>query len=65
MSATLISESPALPLSAVALARPAEAQPVIQLDQIHKTYTMGDVEVRALRGVSLTIRAGEFVAIMG
>jgi len=65
MSATLISEPQALPLSAVALARPAETQPVIQLDQIHKTYTMGDVEVRALRGVSLTIRAGEFVAIMG
>jgi putative ABC transport system ATP-binding protein len=38
---------------------------LIQLDQIHKTYTMGDVEVRALRGVSLTIREGEFVAIMG
>jgi putative ABC transport system ATP-binding protein len=43
----------------------AEARPLIQLDQIHKTYTMGDVEVRALRGVSLTIREGEFVAIMG
>ncbi len=42
-----------------------EARPLIQLDQIHKTYTMGDVEVRALRGVILTIRAGEFVAIMG
>jgi putative ABC transport system ATP-binding protein len=42
-----------------------EAQPVIQLDHIHKTYTMGDVEVHALRGVSLTIREGEFVAIMG
>jgi putative ABC transport system ATP-binding protein len=42
-----------------------EARPLIQLDQIHKTYTMGDVEVRALRGVSLTIREGEFVAIMG
>jgi putative ABC transport system ATP-binding protein len=42
-----------------------EARPVIQLEQIHKTYTMGDVEVHALRGISLTIREGEFVAIMG
>ncbi len=42
-----------------------EARPVIQLEGIHKTYTMGDVEVHALRGVSLTIREGEFVAIMG
>ncbi len=51
---------------AVALPTPVpEAPPVIQLDHIHKTYTMGDVEVHALRGVSLTIREGEFVAIMG
>ena len=42
-----------------------EARPVIQLDHIHKTYTMGDVAVHALRGISLTIREGEFVAIMG
>jgi putative ABC transport system ATP-binding protein len=42
-----------------------EACPVIQLDNIHKTYSMGDVQVHALRGVSLTIREGEFVAIMG
>jgi len=42
-----------------------EAAAVIQLEHIHKTYTMGDVQVHALRGVSLTIRAGEFVAIMG
>ena len=42
-----------------------EARPVIELDHIHKIYTMGDVEVHALRGVSLTIREGEFVAIMG
>jgi putative ABC transport system ATP-binding protein len=47
------------------LAQAPEARPVIQLDHIHKTYTMGDVDVHALRGVSLTIREGEFVAIMG
>jgi putative ABC transport system ATP-binding protein len=41
------------------------ARPVIQLEQIHKTYTMGDVEVHALRGISLNINEGEFVAIMG
>ena len=66
MSATLISESQALPVTAAALAQQQpEARPVIQLEHIHKTYTMGDVEVHALRGVSLTIREGEFVAIMG
>ena len=42
-----------------------EGAPVIQLDHVHKTYTMGDVAVHALRGISLTIREGEFVAIMG
>jgi putative ABC transport system ATP-binding protein len=42
-----------------------EARPVIQLDHIHKIYQMGDVEVHALRGISLTIREGEFIAIMG
>jgi len=46
------------------IAKP-EAPVVIELDHIHKTYSMGDVEVHALRGVSLTIQKGEFVAIMG
>src|SRR5215216_3840163 len=54
-------QSPAVVLGA----QVPEARPVIQLDHIHKTYAMGDVEVHALRGVSLTIRQGEFVAIMG
>lgn len=38
---------------------------LITLDHIHKTYKMGDVEIHALRGVSLRIDPGEFVAIMG
>ncbi len=38
---------------------------VIALHDLTKTYQLGDVEVRALRGVSLTIERGEFVAIMG
>lgn len=43
----------------------SDSRPVIQLEGIHKIYSMGDVQVHALRGVSLTIRQGEFVAIMG
>src|SRR2546430_8138702 len=40
-------------------------QPLLCLRDIHKTYVMGDQEVRALDGVDLDIFDGEFVAIMG
>lgn len=65
MSAAFAIEAQELAVNTPSLARQPEARPVIQLDHIHKTYTMGDVNVHALRGVSLTIREGEFVAIMG
>ena len=38
---------------------------MIDLRDVQKTYRMGDVEVRALRGVSMSIEPGEYVAIMG
>ena len=38
---------------------------VVHLEDIHKTYDSGDVPVHAVRGVSLAIHRGEFVALMG
>ncbi len=38
---------------------------VIRLEGITKVYRMGDIEVHALRGISLEVRRGEFMAIMG
>lgn len=39
--------------------------PLIRLKNVWKVYKLGDVKVEALRGLSLTIKKGEFVAIMG
>ena len=40
-------------------------KPLIELKDIYKIYHMGDEEVRANDGISLTISEGEFVAIVG
>src|SRR6266496_2114611 len=38
---------------------------VIKLEAIHKVYHTGEVDVHAVRGVSLEVGRGEFVAVMG
>jgi putative ABC transport system ATP-binding protein len=58
-------QSPNIDVAAGVLTSQTTAETVIKLEHIHKTYTMGDVEVHALRGISLEIKQGEFVAIMG
>jgi putative ABC transport system ATP-binding protein len=47
------------------LAMPNGAVPVIQVEDVHKYYDLGETKVHALRGVDLKIEPGEFVAIMG
>jgi len=44
---------------------PCEADAVIRTEELHKYYEMGETRVHALRGVSVMISRGEFVAIMG
>jgi putative ABC transport system ATP-binding protein len=39
--------------------------PIIEIDRVVKTYDVGTQQVRALRGVSLSVERGEMVAIMG
>jgi putative ABC transport system ATP-binding protein len=52
-------------MSVKPLSEAGTPRPVIVLRRIVKNYRMGDVEVTALRGVSMTVERGDFVAIMG
>jgi len=42
-----------------------DTKPVIELDNVEKVYQTGEVAVKAVRGVSLQVLPGEFVAVMG
>ena len=46
-------------------AEPIHAEPIIEAANLHKTYRLGKVPVPVLRGLDLTVRAGECVAILG
>jgi len=41
------------------------ATPLLQIQDLHKTYVLDGVTIQALRGIDLTVETGEFVAIMG
>jgi len=43
----------------------SQRTPTIRLENVHKIYDLGEIQVHALRGVSLDIYPGEFVAVMG
>ena len=55
--------------TAIQVERPELAQkgqqPPIRVQDVHKYYELGDTRVHALRGITLDIAAGEFVAVMG
>jgi putative ABC transport system ATP-binding protein len=60
-----VSTTNSLPASGISAPEINKDEIVIQVDDIHKIYRLGETQVHALRGVSLEIRRGEFVAIMG
>jgi putative ABC transport system ATP-binding protein len=60
-----IARQPALVARAPRSSHEVERQPVIAVHEVTKVFELGQIRVRALRNVSLTISAGDFVAIMG
>ncbi|TFH03744.1 MAG: ATP-binding cassette domain-containing protein, partial [Spirochaetales bacterium] len=38
---------------------------IVKLDHVHKTYPLGDTEVRAVNGVDFEIERGDFISIAG
>jgi putative ABC transport system ATP-binding protein len=65
--ATLVQDRPALhpELTSWDESNPSVAESVIDIEDLTKVYRIGDIEVHALRGVSLQIGRGELVSIMG
>jgi putative ABC transport system ATP-binding protein len=61
-----MSDSPSTPkTTSTSAVESAGGVPTIRLENIHKTYDLGEIQVHALRGISMEIQPGEFVAVMG
>lgn len=44
---------------------PSKGQPVVQIENLHKSYQIGTLQLPVLRGLDITFCQGEYVAIMG
>ncbi|HEY8309238.1 MAG TPA: hypothetical protein VIG47_01715, partial [Gemmatimonadaceae bacterium] len=65
MAATLRGSEDAVESTAELLERDGSITDVIRVEDVHRYYDLGETRVHALRGVSLTVERGGFVAIMG
>jgi putative ABC transport system ATP-binding protein len=54
-----------IPQSAATTTGASDGHGIIQIENVHKYYDLGETKVHALRGVNVRIERGEFVAIMG
>src|SRR5262249_35844152 len=55
-----------IPITAINLQTPPTMPaPILALDNVSKVYRMGKTEVAALRGVTLTVQPGEYIAVVG
>jgi len=54
-----------IPQSAATTTGVSDSRSIIQIEDVHKYYDLGETKVHALRGVNVRIERGEFVAIMG
>src|SRR5438477_6491098 len=54
-----------IPQSAATTTGASNGRSIIQIEDVHKYYDLGETKVHALRGVNVRIERGEFVAIMG
>jgi putative ABC transport system ATP-binding protein len=57
--------TPASPTPLTATSCPTTASPILLMDNVSRVHGQGDTAVRALDGVTLTVHAGELVAVMG
>ena len=52
-------------MSGIPILRLGDTPPILRLEDVGKTYRSGSLEVAAVRGVTLTVQEGEYVAVMG
>jgi len=42
-----------------------QSEAILKIEDVHKIYEVGEVHINALRGVTLEVHSGDFVAVMG